>query len=300
MIQYLYDSIFYISKKLNNLLYSIYLLIKLYNTKMNPKYCMVFQCRYANSHTTDAHLCGNCQEFGHGLMECSSFAKRNYLQQYITQTMPPHLQCTFTDCKKPWSHNNRAHHCDVCKDNHSTNECPQNIKYLEICCPTCRTSNKIPSNQKKITGLSEICKVCMSAECEVFFPQCSHVCVCIDCANQINTNQSVRLHGGTQLAPIDMRAMLTDADIVLPSSDSHFIDLLDTANKKLGTEPNKIYTILYAGMGCSMYVRRDNYDSDAVGLKGFFMHTDAWGQYGVASDDTRKVEMFIDGYRLIE
>ncbi len=59
----------------------------------------------------------------------------------------------------------------------------------------------------------------------------------------------------------------------------------------------KVYCILTAGMGCMMYVRRDDVKSK---LKYFFMHSDAWGQYGPSSDDRPKLNEFIKGYTEME
>ena len=43
------------------------------------------------------------------------------------------------------------------------------------------------------------------------------------------------------------------------------------------------------GMGCHLYVRHK------VGvIKALFMHQDSWGQYGPTSDDTPKLNKFIE------
>ena len=52
---------------------------------------------------------------------------------------------------------------------------------------------------------------------------------------------------------------------------------------------NNIYTILYAGMGCHLYVRH----KDGI-IKALFMHQDSWGQYGPTADDTPRMNKFIE------
>ena len=45
--------------------------------------CKVYGCRYANSHVTKDHKCGNCNRFGHGRVECESFKSKTHLQSII-------------------------------------------------------------------------------------------------------------------------------------------------------------------------------------------------------------------------
>ena len=54
---------------------------------------------------------------------------------------------------------------------------------------------------------------------------------------------------------------------------------------------DKIYTILYGGMGCLWYVKRDSSSSEP---KAFFMHGDSWGQYGTS--DVPELTKFLHGY----
>lgn len=261
-------------------------------------YCKCYGCRYSMTHTTKGHLCGKCKKFGHGNYECLKFNLKRNLYQFYEEKLPVELQCSIENCEYKWSHTNQAHHCKVCKLNHSINDCPNNN--IEICCPLCRVKNIIPINQKKITGLSEICKICFDKECQVYFPQCAHICMCIDCVNQLNPNKNNILLGRSNFV-IDRRKELTESDIIIASSESQFVELLDVGNKKMENKLNKIYTLIYIGQGCSLYVRRDDFiDEKPIELKGFFMHGDSWGQYGINTDDSRKMEMFIKDYKLID
>ena len=72
---------------------------------------------------------------------------------------------------------------------------------------------------------------------------------------------------------------------------------INEATKIFGNIPGKIFGTIYAGMGCQWFVKRD-------GLYGpiqlFFMHTDAWGQYGTHCDDRQKLVSFLDNYKFYE
>jgi hypothetical protein len=69
------------------------------------------------------------------------------------------------------------------------------------------------------------------------------------------------------------------------------------ARKQFGWNEHKVYTLIYAGMGCSWYARRNN---NFENIELFFMHSDNWGQYGPATDDRPKLDKFLEGYRCID
>jgi hypothetical protein len=69
------------------------------------------------------------------------------------------------------------------------------------------------------------------------------------------------------------------------------------ARKQMKWEEKKIYTIVYAGMGCMWYAKRDN---NWKKIKLFFIHNDNWGQYGPETDNSPLLEQFINGYRLVD
>lgn len=70
-----------------------------------------------------------------------------------------------------------------------------------------------------------------------------------------------------------------------------------TAREILGSNKNKIYTVVYAGMGCSWFAKRkDVYKK----IKLFFMHSDEWGQYGAKSSNVPNLEKFLKDYKQIE
>ena len=61
-------------------------------------------------------------------------------------------------------------------------------------------------------------------------------------------------------------------------------------------EEHKVYTTVYAGMGCCWYVTREN---NWEKFKLFCMDSDSWGQYGPETDNRPILEKFIAGFRLV-
>jgi hypothetical protein len=62
---------------------------------------------------------------------------------------------------------------------------------IDVECPICRKINIIPTNQTKLFGIEIKCSVCMERPCEVFLPECGHVCLCHTCAVTINHKSQV-------------------------------------------------------------------------------------------------------------
>lgn len=161
-------------------------------------YCKVRECRFADTHTTKAHVCGVCKNSGHGEIECFYPGRKTYLAQFHAEQLPLDMHCTISDCTTKEYHTIEAHHCDACKlrVKHSYAECPNaqqqyhqqqqistNIMY-NVQCPLCRADNTL-SNPKKILGLSDQCCICMSNNVEILMPTCYHCCVCLDCLKRM-------------------------------------------------------------------------------------------------------------------
>tara|TARA_B110001450_G_scaffold256668_1_gene288060 strand:- start:75 stop:761 length:687 start_codon:yes stop_codon:yes gene_type:complete len=91
-------------------------------------FCKVKGCRFSNFHTTIAHRCGLCNQYGHGQMECNSVSKKQNLIQYLEDMMPQLRRCEFANCTYPWSHASESHHCFICgkRGTHSAPNCPMN------------------------------------------------------------------------------------------------------------------------------------------------------------------------------
>ena len=71
----------------------------------------------------------------------------------------------------------------------------------------------------------------------------------------------------------------------------------EQAMKEFGKTHGKIFCILIAGMGCMMYVKRNDIDKP---LQYFFMHSDSWGQYGEETSEVPVLEKFMEGYKQID
>lgn len=85
----------------------------------------------------------------------------------------------------------------------------------------------------------------------------------------------------------------TIGNIMAESTTGHFTSQFASAKESLGDAPGKKYTTVYAGMGCSLYIKRSSHTAP---LYGYFMHTDSWGQYGPKSDDRPTLELFLKGF----
>lgn len=155
----------------------------------NYNYCRVDECRFKYTHTTKSHKCGICSNYGHGQLECYNFAKIATLKDYYDDILNIADRCTIPNCKYSLFHNISAHYCKYCNDRgHDIHNCSK--KTITVNCPICRTVNNFTLNQKKITGLSDICSVCLDKNVEIFFPSCGHVCVCYDCFIKTSKMQS--------------------------------------------------------------------------------------------------------------
>ena len=85
--------------------------------------CQVKNCRYPQSHTTSGHKCGNCNSFGHGLLECGDNNLINRLTRFKHDTIEPNDYCSVVRCPYPHNHNTIAHHCYKCGKRHQESEC---------------------------------------------------------------------------------------------------------------------------------------------------------------------------------
>ena len=246
------------------------------------KHCEVKGCKFPYSHTTSVHLCDTCKMEGHGIFECGKPDLIYCLSRLADKPLPIEHHCTIDWCNSRDSHMNSAHHCELCKGNHSATDCPQVLAHqfaiddMILNCPICRTENRIPSTQKKVFGISEKCKICLTNVIEVYLPACGHTSICIECANKLDKN--------------DKQDYIDDEDDFEPGTK-------DEINDILGDEPGKVYTKGYAGMGCVFYYKRDDIGQK---LKRMFMHTDEWGQYGPNSDFRPNLFRFLHGYRVID
>lgn len=86
-------------------------------------YCKVAGCRFHKTHTTAGHLCGTCNTYGHGRIECNNNIQKASLNVFLNDKLPEDDFCDLGGCKYPWSHNRHAHHCHKCFKNHRSSRC---------------------------------------------------------------------------------------------------------------------------------------------------------------------------------
>ena len=159
-------------------------------------YCNVQNCRYSQLHTTVAHRCGSCQQYGHGRLECNNQQLKDTLRQYIGDQMPNDLWCTYGACSYPWSHSVESHHCYICgeRTSHSASSCPtrmsasyshhsENEATRQGCitktCPLCRVYSDINITFTVFTDAP--CVICLADGPKVIFSGCTHAVICRDC-----------------------------------------------------------------------------------------------------------------------
>ena len=85
--------------------------------------CRVRNCRHPESHTTVAHRCGTCGEFGHGQMECHRIDLRENLRQFHGERVNFLRRCTVPNCPNPDTHSTTSHHCTKCNQLHQEDNC---------------------------------------------------------------------------------------------------------------------------------------------------------------------------------
>ena len=136
--------------------------------------CQVKHCRFPNTHLTCAHKCGNCNELGHGRLECGKINKINSLKNI--RIVVDHYNCTVTGCKQPWSHSNEAH---ICQCNKRENCDCQTMEVVEKTCPTCKATSSVHIKYQLFTGSD--CIVCLQSNMMIVFEKCRHANVCLEC-----------------------------------------------------------------------------------------------------------------------
>ena len=229
------------------------------------RHCKIKKCRFPTHHTSIGHLCGSCNNFGHGIIECNN----NYLQlDNYTDIIPLENQCMFSGCKNKQYHTTQGHHCYQCLDRlHSAETCPTIIVDIKLDCPICRTENIIKSNQNIIKGLTDQCSICLENIVEIYFPKCGHVCICNKCINKLNKNKFDSIRDESILT-----AELYDISLI----KSHLLDY-----------PS--YLIIQEGNGCITYIRRLNLNSQ---IEGLFYHSDDKNSI----QKVNKIKDFLQGY----
>jgi hypothetical protein len=74
-------------------------------------YCRCHGCRWSHCHLTEYHLCGKCQQFGHGQQECGNQQAIANLAPGVgdPNQLPQSEQCTVVNCNYTHSHTSASH-----------------------------------------------------------------------------------------------------------------------------------------------------------------------------------------------
>lgn len=146
-------------------------------------YCKVSKCRFSYTHTTSGHLCGRCNSFGHGQMECQSNYKKSVLQnKYGMDVLPVDIQCKVMSCTNRNNHTTDSHICSTCGIRGGT--CPCSCPILTKKCPICRLISNVDLAINLFTGTE--CVVCMEQKPMVVFDTCKHTQVCSGCVRLLD------------------------------------------------------------------------------------------------------------------
>jgi hypothetical protein len=228
--------------------------------------CDIPGCQYRTKHHRDAHICQYCRE-NHAENDCTS-------RRTIHRNVAP--QPNMAPQANPAPQPNMAPQAQPVHEPMQIDNSPPTppITEMHVMCPVCRENNIVKSNQKKVTGVDNVCVVCRDKNSDVFFPKCGHICVCVDCCQLLNQQNQPQSQVDIVLAPD-----------VQPTQQF--------AETRMGQTPGRIYIIVPAGMGCCWYIRRNDVGQP---IETFFMHSDNWGQYGPESSDVPQLQNFIRDY----
>ncbi len=120
---------------------------------MSSQYCKAKNCRFNDSHITKVHICGNCGELGHGIIECGNPTLITALCQDTT-TIEFDLQCNVPHCKYIANHATSGHQCTYCKKyEHDASECPERLWEVKVERGTTFSQDKSGYTDKKLIQL---------------------------------------------------------------------------------------------------------------------------------------------------
>jgi hypothetical protein len=106
----------------------------------------------------------------------------------------------------------------------------------------------------------------MEKDIEIMLPGCRHACLCVSCLEKITLDERREMKGSDEVERV-----------------------FASARETLGHR-NNVYVIEYVGQGCAWYIKRVD-----GAVTGFFLHGDNHGQYGSASNDIPRLELFLAG-----
>lgn len=279
-----------------------------FSRKHMPKYCRVRGCHFAWTHVTSYHVCGQCHQFGHGVVECGHAEQIAQLaEDHSGQVMPYAERCDVMGCPNRKTHSSGSHICRQCQQRHDETHCRRGVTAplyphapahapapvplhapspppvsvpvtppsspQEITCPICRQVNQIPPDQSQVYGVDMTCVICRDAPSRLFLPKCGHICLCLEC--------------GELLAQAHReRQQPADHSLVWGRPEPPPRDLVE---RIMGPQEGSIYTVISAGMGCLWYVKRP---STRDPIETYIVDAEDWS----SPERLHQLRQFITGY----
>lgn len=133
--------------------------------------CTLPGCRYARSHTSQAHHCNVCAGRGHSAVTCPN---REHL------LAAPAVASSAGSSSLPYSMSLPS------SSSSSTISAVDAGTNLQVECPVCRTPNTLSTLQPTTYNVNTDCVVCCDSEAQVYLPKCGHVCLCWNCAKDLH------------------------------------------------------------------------------------------------------------------
>ena len=249
--------------------------------------CKAKGCRFNKSHVSSGHLCGRCQQFGHGEQECGNNTLMNSLKKKsVNDKMSKTTRCSFIECTDSSSHSNSAHYCKKCNERgHCEDLCPKKSKKRKF------------SQSKDFENLSECSiKTRWEIDSEIEKEMLKSL-----------PNRSIKTRweidgeiekNSSSISSSSSSSSSSSNSSSSSSSSSSLTTLPDyeyaknKANEKFVRYIfKKMYTCIPVGMGCMYFFKI----SDAI-LESLFMHSDDWCHYKKFTEQ----ENFIAGYTEIK
>jgi hypothetical protein len=261
--------------------------------------CKAKGCRFNKSHVTSGHLCGSCQQFGHGEQECGNNTLMNSLKKKsVNDKMSETTRCSFIECTDSSSHSNSAHYCKKCNERgHCEDLCPKKSKKrkfsqskdfenLSEC--SIKTRWEIDSEIEK-EMLKSLPNRSIKTRWEIdgeIEKNSSSISSSSSSSNSSsssssNSNSSSNSRSGSISSSISSLTTLPDYEYAKNKANKKFVRYIF----------KKMYTCIPVGMGCMYFFKI----SDDI-LESLFMHSDDWCHYKKFTEQ----ENFIAGYTEIK
>uniref|UniRef100_A0A6C0BJQ8 RING-type domain-containing protein n=1 Tax=viral metagenome TaxID=1070528 RepID=A0A6C0BJQ8_9ZZZZ len=288
--------------------------------------CRVRGCRYAWSHLTTAHVCGQCHQTGHGQAECGNQRAIAILAtRSARDTLPYHLWCEIDGCHEPSTHTNEGHTIPDSHATHSSLSSPPRLRRRVFSPPHPFTSTSTgsimvqggvgirptflptttPAAPSQVSPIEIECPLCRKIS---HFPSNQAHVVGVDNRCVVCWSHASKIYlpecGHVCLCEEccnrlnQNRPVVREPAVIQPIVwEGHSQPTTEFANHMFGATPGNIYILIATGMGCAWYARRREGDPSQVEF--FFMHGDDWGQYGQETDRRGQLEEFLDGFQRV-